>query len=144
MIEYDRLLRPDLEPRGALIRDLILQLGCGVIAMVDALDQAWTAGYEAKEAEEAEIVCREEPIEAVQSNARYVLMQHPLPSMRARADRTWTWQADMAGWSVEGDDCTIRPSRKGDAVIVMEAAGEWAGEVIGEKARFQFHQGTFR
>jgi hypothetical protein len=135
-----RHIRPGMD-------EIILAYALGELTLAAALERGFMLGYSAKVTEEAHVLRRNEPIETVQSTARRVLRQHPLPSMRARADRAWTWHADLAGWSVEDDDCTIRPSRSGSAVIVMEAAGEWSGEVLideNAKSPFLFPDGSFR
>ena len=97
MIEFERLTRPGLEDRGVVIRDAILAIGCGSLSLADALDQAWQAGYAAKDAEEAHILHRAEPGLEVLKCARHVIRQHPDRSIAARAASGWTWQADKIG-----------------------------------------------
>ena len=147
MIEFDRLTRPDIEPRGALIRDLILAIGCGTMSLAAALDRAWRAGYEAKVEDEADYVRRDDPGPEVLARARHVIRQHPDRQIAARAAGGWRWAADIAGWTVDGDDCTIRPSIDGTAIIIMEAGGEYSGEIMVDengKTPFRFPDATFR
>ena len=59
----------------------------------------------------------------------------------------WHWNEDMAVWVPDDDDCSIRPSKDGSALILMEAGGEYSGEVMVDengKAPFVFPEATFR
>lgn len=133
------------------LRALIMHAACEAVPLADLLSAAWGKGYAAKEAEEAMYVARPQPHRDSldEDGARDLLrligeLIHAESLYIERAAKPWTWNCEQGGWCVEGDDCLIRPGEGG--LIVMEAAGEYAGSVLvmpGAR-RVSFPEGTFR
>lgn len=150
-MDIRQLLAADSYAEGhvtRIIRNLILRLATSEVSQADALQQAWSAGYAAREEEENKLLIREKPLPSVisEAEARQLLRDSGLPNaqMRTRGGRAWSWLAEQGGWLIEDDDCLVRPGAGG--LMLIEAGSDGGGTVLimpGARS-IDFPFGTFR
>lgn len=129
------------------VRDLVLEAATSAIPLAGLLEMAWDAGYAAREKEVRQFMSRPQPAREVKMLARGVLAAHAQrlgdQALANMAHAEWKWDDENAGWMPEGSDTTLKPSKDGRALILLEAGGEWSGTVITQAGSFDFPDGTF-
>lgn len=124
------------------VADLILLISTGDVPLADALANAWRAGYDSREEEHRDRIRGHAPQSLSEGQAKECLVNSGAALYVERATIVWHWHDESGGWLVEGDDCLIRPGING--IVVMEAAGEFAGSVVGmDGTIIEFPEGTF-
>lgn len=130
-----------------IVRDLVLAVAAGAKTLAQALEAAWQSGFSSCETERQSAYPRSEPTTPALTRSRTILRDHAVRSndeyLVKLASVEWEWDKTTAAWRPKGSDFMLRPSCTGEAVILMEAGGEYSGTVLTEAGSFIFPDGTF-